>query len=307
MALGTALKLKTLSKRVKDSYIRSKGGKSPTQYLIDAAKKESFNSDEVRHLCHLTNRAIKLHYFSSSDPKVRKMTFEVIDPQVVIREVIYNREAPLEKKASSNKIDLNVYKEDFNMEKNAGAGVSVSDIVASGYEQFDFIHDVLTKFAGEGYYKSGSIIASLRVARDKVMAKAAELEDSILLKKRELRDQQRETIDAYKKACSGGDKDEVDKIASKFGVYSKFIMDPGLHVNYYFTNDFGDLGRLEIRKDFEFKLDKIREHQDMIDKTIAIAKDYGIVTDALKKYLDNILMEGNAHKLNELIVKLEDA
>ena len=257
--------------------------------------------EQVRNVCREANRVIKMAFLTSSDPEVRKKEFDLVDPDSIVTNL---KTASTTKTASQEEtVDLSIFKQPWNMEKTASSETTLEKI-AEQFQNFDFIHNALVKFASPTYYKSGDIQTAIRVALDKIARKVDDLEHSMHQNSRKLAEVQKVACDLFKEGCLRGAKDEMVKTAVAHGIYGAILNhQPSWDANVIEVMDKPMI--IEKQKNLEFYLGKIQMFQDEIAKIIGIARDYGIVSDQLKRYMDDMARFKNTKELNELIMRLE--
>jgi hypothetical protein len=257
--------------------------------------------EQVRNVCREANRVIKMHFLTSSDPAIRKKEFDVIDPDSIVTSL----KAPSNTKTASQEetVDLSAYKQPWNMEKTASSAVTLEKI-AEQFQNFDFVHTALVKLASPDYYKSGDIVTAIRVAMDKIARKLDGLETDQHQHLRKLSECQKEACKIFREGCLRGAKDAMLKVAESTGIFGAILQhQPTWDANIVDVMDKSMV--VEKQRNLEFYISKCQEHQDEIAKIIMIARDYGIVSDQLKRYMDDTARFKNTKELNELIMRLD--
>lgn len=275
--------------------------------LVAASKLKGHNlsPELVKYVIQQANRHIKLHFLNQSSPDMKKLPGKVMNPEHVLNLMNMN----MQKQASEEKvIDLSVYRTSVSSLKKEAIStkITIDDLnkeFSSNTFDFNFVHNTLSKYASENYYKLGDIEESTKAALQKLAEEKMEVINKTYDLQQEIALLQKEAREMYDKLHMYGYKDEADKVASAFGIYSKFLNDAPVFVKTVVPPHLEHI--VELRKGLEFKLKKIQHNEDMLNTLLRLAKDYNIVSDALKKYIDYLAVSGKKYELNSILKKLD--
>ena len=298
------MEAKLHARRIADAFIKEGG--EPEAIAVDKLAGRKMPKEQVMNICKFANRAIKNHYLSSPSPAVRKTEFNLIDPEKVASHM---EDSKMEKTASApNAIDMSIWRAPWEGEEKVASDTFMSvEKIASQFERFEFIHEILTKYAHPTYYKSGDIVSALNCAIGTLNKKASEAENISLEHRRNLEVSKRAALDIYRKACLMGVKEEVDKVAMDLGIYADFLLNANMPqdvVSYDWRKDKPIL--IETNRDLTFELAKVREHADAFRVALDLAKNYGILSSSLRQYVTRLLADRKWNEINSMMTQLQE-